>query len=320
MMADYSLLGQYKGFGGALKAAQDEALANQIQQVKLAQLASGSDLPAAVQEYNYYNKLDPQSQQKYLQMKRADKIIDTGGGFSRFDPITGAALPINMGAGNAASPLIKTLPPAQQPQNIEEEERTKLRTKKLIEAEENLPILEAKVGYTSRLINDLVNDPALPRAVGTVSSKLFNVRGSTADFENKVKQLGGGAFLEAYGQLKGGGAISEAEGAKAEQAIARMQLSASEEGFKSALLEFQQIVQNGLAREKERIKELRSQSYNAPTTPVISIPDIGREENIDAILSGLQPKSASIPKMGTVEDGYMFLGGNPADPKRWKKK
>jgi hypothetical protein len=25
------------------------------------------------------------------------------------------------------------------------------------------------------------------------------------------------------------------------------------------------------------------------------------------------------PKVGTVEDGYMFLGGDPADPKNWKK-
>jgi hypothetical protein len=32
-----------------------------------------------------------------------------------------------------------------------------------------------------------------------------------------------------------------------------------------------------------------------------------------------QPSAPSAPKIGTVQGGYVFMGGNPADPARWKK-
>lgn len=35
--------------------------------------------------------------------------------------------------------------------------------------------------------------------------------------------------------------------------------------------------------------------------------------------AGAKPVPASGPKQGTIEDGYRFMGGNPADPKNWKK-
>ena len=48
----------------------------------------------------------------------------------------------------------------------------------------------------------------------------------------------------------------------------------------------------------------------------------GRAEGtIDPILSRTGPNAAKTgPAQGAEEDGYVFLGGNPADPKSWKKK
>ena len=43
---------------------------------------------------------------------------------------------------------------------------------------------------------------------------------------------------------------------------------------------------------------------------------------IDAMegVTGKQPKvSKKVPKIGTIKGGYLFNGGNPADPKSWKK-
>lgn len=39
-----------------------------------------------------------------------------------------------------------------------------------------------------------------------------------------------------------------------------------------------------------------------------------REQVLDA-----QPASTGAPKTGHIQDGYIFLGGDPADPKRWRK-
>lgn len=60
-------------------------------------LQSGAKLPAAIQEWNAYNALSKDDQTRYLQMKRADKILDMGGGFRRFNPITGAAESVGSG-------------------------------------------------------------------------------------------------------------------------------------------------------------------------------------------------------------------------------
>jgi hypothetical protein len=292
---------------------QSPATAEYGLKLGIPELSLGADkTPSAVQEYGFFNQLPPAEQARYLQMKRADKFFDTGGGFSRVNPITNEASPVTapapiMADGTTAppQPLIKTLPPEKQPQNVEEDIKNKLRVEELYKLEQNIPNVEAKVNSAIKQIEAVKNDPSLPASVGTVSSKLPNIFGSTADFENKIKQLQGGAFLEAYQSLKGGGAITEVEGAKAEQAIARMQLSASEAGFKAALDDFKSAVAAGLKRQQDRIKELKGQSYSLPTlnegaidaTPTGSVdPDIG------AILGGFNP-SQTQPKVN-YKDKY----------------
>jgi len=43
-------------------------------------------------------------------------------------------------------------------------------------------------------------------------------------------------------------------------------------------------------------------------------------EDIQAAVSGFQqPRSQSAPQAGAVEDGYMFMGGDPSNPSSWKK-
>lgn len=54
--ADYGLLGQFKGVGGAVKEAEDRALQQQILQAKLANSLKGGDAPAAIQIANEYAK------------------------------------------------------------------------------------------------------------------------------------------------------------------------------------------------------------------------------------------------------------------------
>lgn len=69
-----------------------------------------------------------------------------------------------------------------------------------------------------------------------------------ADFQARLDEVKGGAFLQAFNSLRGGGAITEVEGKKATDAITRMNRSQSEAEFVKAATEFRNIVAKGMER------------------------------------------------------------------------
>ena len=73
-----------------------------------------------------------------------------------------------------------------------------------------------------------------------------------SDFDARLNEIKGGAFLQAFESLKGGGQITQIEGDKATQAITRMERSQSEREFVAAAREFQDIVRKGLQRAKTK--------------------------------------------------------------------
>lgn len=75
---------------------------------------------------------------------------------------------------------------------------------------------------------------------------------AASDFQALQDQVEGAAFLSAFEALKGGGAISEKEGAKATAAKLRMKLSQSEDEYIKAAREFQEIVRNGVENAKSK--------------------------------------------------------------------
>jgi hypothetical protein len=79
------------------------------------------------------------------------------------------------------------------------------------------------------------------------------VEGSdVAGYERRQLQVEGRAFLEAFEALKGGGAITEIEGAKATQAISRMNKAQSEVEYVKAARELQDIVRKGVERARAK--------------------------------------------------------------------
>jgi hypothetical protein len=95
--------------------------------------------------------------------------------------------------------------------------------------------------------------PGFKAAVG--ASSLFpTMPGSkAADFEARLDEIKGGAFLEAYNTLRGGGSITEVEGQKATQAITRMSTAQSEKEFIDAARDFQAVIRTGIKRSKEKL-------------------------------------------------------------------
>lgn len=129
-------------------------------------------------------------------------------------------------------------------------------------------------------VEDLKNDPYLPRMLGAFDSRLPNISQDAARVQSKINQLQGGAFLNARQMLKGGGAITDFEGKKAEEAFARLNQAQGEEDFKAALDEFNTYVQQGL-------QKLESQAAVRPMSP-----------------------GGDAPQSGGVVDYRTYFGGN----------
>jgi hypothetical protein len=105
---------------------------------------------------------------------------------------------------------------------------------------------------------------------------------SEADFQAMFEQIGGGAFLQAYNTLKGGGQITNVEGEKGTAAINRMKLATSETEFKSAARDFQTVLRRGVETAE---KELRSGPGGGAAASPASTGDIATDPAIQSLLN-----------------------------------
>jgi hypothetical protein len=108
------------------------------------------------------------------------------------------------------------------------------------------------------------------RGIGTGFSSYGNeIRGTSGkDFQNIVDQAKSGAFLTAIQQMRGLGALSNAEGQAATAAITRMDTATSEEAFMAALSDYEKIVTQGMERARTRLPQGTAPQNGAgqPTT------------------------------------------------------
>lgn len=110
--------------------------------------------------------------------------------------------------------------------------------------------LNAQNAFTQ--VDQLLKHPGLKAVVGWPNPLKGGLgfaevpNSPAAGFRARLDQLKGGAFLEAYTTLKGGGAIANAEGEKAQAAVARMSTAQSEAEFKEAMTDYKSAVQRGL--------------------------------------------------------------------------
>jgi hypothetical protein len=117
-----------------------------------------------------------------------------------------------------------------------------------IGAQVALPGAAGLAEQVSSQIDALKNDPYLDSMLGPIDSRLPNTSEDAARVQGMMDQLQGGAFLQARQLLKGGGAITDFEGQKAEAAFVRMNAAQKPEDFKAALDEFNYYVQQGVAK------------------------------------------------------------------------
>lgn len=130
------------------------------------------------------------------------------------------------------------------------------------QVEEKLPTAIAQSKDTLKLIDRMVGAPGgkskphegFTGAVGAGMGMRFIPGTSASDFQAMHEQVTGGAFLQAFNDLKGGGAITEKEGEKATAAITRMKLSTSEKAYIEAARDFQDVVRRGIETAEKKIR------------------------------------------------------------------
>jgi len=94
----------------------------------------------------------------------------------------------------------------------------------------------------------------------------------SADFDAKLKQVLGKAFLKAFDDLRGGGAITEKEGLKATEAVTRLSRFTSEVEFIRAARELEDLLAKGEQKALARKARIEGKPVPRATTPARRTP------------------------------------------------
>lgn len=214
---------------------------------KLNREPTGGEAPSNVREYEYFNALPPDQQARYLAMKRAEKYLDTGTEFVQPNPAA----------------------PGQNIRTIQKNPAELERQKQLGDAqgkkEAAAPSDISAADNALDLVNSIRSDPN--RQAGTGFSSVVQNRVPATpgyDFQAKVNQARSGAFLTAIQQMRGMGALSNAEGQTATDAVTRMDTALSEPAFLEALGDYERIVQKGRATAESILRGPQRMEYGVP--------------------------------------------------------
>jgi hypothetical protein len=152
-------------------------------------------------------------------------------------------------------PTAAELAAAKKDAEIKAEDRAKTQTglgQAVSQAEETLRLVDELVGSAD---GSVPRHPGFEAAVG-MSSKLdprnYLAGTDATAFNTRLDQLKGKQFLQAFESLKGGGQITEVEGKKATDAIARMNTATTEKEFVTAARDFQNTIRGAVERAKTK--------------------------------------------------------------------
>lgn len=210
-------------------------LSVQIDKAKIAKLntdAAGGEKPSLVKTMEAYQKASPEER---AIMDRFGKVYEK----NTMMDANGNIVPIP-GAPNA----VKT---------IEESKASGKGTGKsnaefVAKAQQALPTVLDNASYLTDQIDAVVNHPAKKYAVGAASMLPVLPGTPQADFKARLDQINGSAFLQAFDNLRGAGAITEVEGTKATQARNRMNKAQKAADFDKAAKEYTDIIKQGIKR------------------------------------------------------------------------
>lgn len=162
----------------------------------------------------------------------------------------------------------------------------------------------SEIASMRQMLAELKGHPGMSTSVGMKGPEyLFGMKkepvGGTraADFYTLLEQVQGGTFMQAFNNLKGGGQITEQEGAKATAAIARLNPRQSEEGFNKALMDFDGVLAQAQARSQANAPQQAPQAApQAAPQPIPQAPAAPATRVIGGRTFIQQPNGNWIPR------------------------
>lgn len=179
------LQGYNQGRTSAQRYKDAKSMQQEEMDLKRQAIQSGKHGPSSVQEWQYYNSLSPEDQERYLGMKRAQQTLNLGGQQVVLDP-----------SGGVRKTYAVTPRPDQMPAFQGAQERAKATERAAVGMEEEL----AKKGVKASSMTDLINEARthLTNASGGYfGAGLSSVKGGlgisdeTTQANQKLKLIGG---------------------------------------------------------------------------------------------------------------------------------
>lgn len=244
---------------------------------------AGGAAPATVQEWEFFKNLDPQSQARFLEMKRAPQIMNLGGSMAVRAPGGG------VGEQYTVQPKITDMPGFQAAQ-AEAVEAAKAGVKTGTELSDVDRKAETDFAEIQRLAGEA------DRLLGKASSgniDAFVSSGKRAVNMSDEKTQADASLNVISGQLVG--KVPRFEGPQSDADRLLYQKMAGDIGNPNIpAADRKAALQTMLTMHKK----------------------YGSVQQAAPVQAKPKPQR---PKPGTVQDGYRFLGGDPANPKMWVK-
>jgi hypothetical protein len=135
----------------------------------------------------------------------------------------------------------------------------------------DIPRITANAERALQTVQQIKAHPGKQYGLGWTAASSAIPGTDARGFANLVDQAKGQTFLEAFNSLRGGGQITEAEGQKATQALARLDRYQSEADFNQALKDLEDVITKGLEVARQKASGTRTQ----PATNTDGWTDVG---------------------------------------------
>jgi len=183
------------------------------------------------------------------------QYLNTGTGFvgvSKRAPAGGGAVVPGAGTGDLTSPAPISGAPATSGTFIPIDKRTPAREAELGKGEAKaitqLPAIEANTSRTLARLDELEKHPGLDAATGFIMGKVpFAVTPAARDATARMQEIQSEAWTQAVQDLRGMGALSNAEGSRIENARSRLAARDVSTGdYRKAIADLKEVLRSGL--------------------------------------------------------------------------